>query len=181
MNHQPARQSPRVSLHSKIRQSETPDWLPGDAWSMWCEHREAKSKDAPWTQAAATVSIRRLGKLRDLGHDAAACIEEAVLRGWTGLFPPRAGASGGGVSQAPAPGWWKTTSGIESRATQLGVQQKDGEAFMRFKARVVKAAGPGEWMEDMLREQARFKDGTYDALYSYFNEVPREQLQAEVA
>ncbi|MBJ9687498.1 hypothetical protein I5589_10440 [Burkholderia vietnamiensis] len=171
-------------MHSELQSIELPEWLAFEDWDMWCEHREAKHKDAPWTRPAATVSIRKLTKLREQGQDPKACIEEAVLRGWTGLFELKgvAAARGVGASVAASLDWHKTTAGVTERGKQLGVTQKDGEVFMRFKARVVKAAGPGEWMEEMLRDAARFGDEQYEALYAYFNDIPRDQIaQREAA
>jgi len=174
---QGARRAPRVALHGELRAMELPDWLPNSAWLDWCEHREAKAADksAPWTRPAAQVSLRRLAKLRELGQDPVSVIEEAVLRGWTGLFPVKGDVAQASSDAAPLVGWHKTTSGVTERGKQLGVAQRDGEVFMRFKARVVKAAGPGEWMEDMLRDAARFGDEQYEGLYGYFNDIPREK------
>jgi hypothetical protein len=37
-------------------------------------------------------------------------------------------------------------------------------------------------MEEMLRDAARFGDEQYDALYGYFNDIPREKVaHAEAA
>ncbi len=157
---------------------ELPEGIAAEVWAMWCEHREAKSKEAPWTRGAATVSIKRLVKLAAAGQSPEVTIEEAVLRGWTGLFPVKAdsstvtAANGGSVIAAD---WWKTSSGIEARAAQLGVAKKDGETFMHFKVRVFKAAGPGEWMEDMLRTVGRESEERYEQLYAYFNDIPRDK------
>lgn len=183
-NHQSARRAPRVALHSDLQSMELPAWLAFEDWDMWCEHREAKHKDAPWTRPAAIVSIRKLTALREQGHNPMACIEEAVLRGWTGLFPvntPKHGAAAGDVA-AVAGDWWKTESGIVARAQQLGIVRKDGQIFEQFKAKVFKAAGPGEWMEEMLRTVNRESPTRYEALYAYFNDIPRDQLaQLEAA
>ncbi|WP_232440323.1 hypothetical protein [Burkholderia ubonensis] len=182
---QNARRAPRVGLHSELRSIELPDWLPADAWADWCEHREAKARDksAPWTRPAAKVSVRRLTKLRDLGHDPVACIDEAVLRGWTGLFPVKAEAADAtGGAQAISPDWWKTAPGIRERGKQLGIEERPDQVFEQYKARVFKAAGPGEWMEDMLRTVSRESDERYEALYAYFNDIPRDQgAQREAA
>jgi hypothetical protein len=181
LNRQPARRAPRVALHVEIQSMELPDWLSFEDWDMWCEHREAKAKDAPWTRGAAIVSIRRLAKLSDLGHEAKAVIEEAVLRGWTGLFPVKAEATSAASTMGVAADWWKTSTGIMARGAQLGIKQKDGEDFIRFKVRVFKAAGPGEWMEDMLRTVGRESEERYEQLYAYFNDIPREKAHAEAA
>jgi hypothetical protein len=175
LNRQPARRAPRVALHGQILNLELPDWLPFDSWDAWCEHREAKAKDAPWTLAAAKVSIKRIKKLLDAGQSVETTIDEAVLRGWTGLFPVRAEATQTTAGTTVPAGWHKTVAGVTEQGKQLGIEQGEGEVFMRFKARVVKAAGPGEWMEDMLRDAARFGDEQYEALYGYFNDIPREK------
>lgn|GEM_PF-1807165 len=173
----PARRAPRVALNSQIRSLELPEGISADVWGMWCEHREAKSKEAPWTLAAAKVSIKRLLKLIAEGQAPEVTVEEAVLRGWTGLFPVKASSAStaGGAAVEIPDGWWKTESGIVQRGQQLGITRREGQLLEQFKARVFKAAGPGEWMEDMLRTVGRESEERYEQLYAYFNDVPRDK------
>lgn len=183
-NHQGARRAPRIALHVELRALELPDWLPAEAWLDWCEHREAKERKAgiPWTRPAAKVTLKKLTKIRSLAHDVVSAIDESVFRGWTGIWEAKdAEAEANRTTGAPA-GWWMTESGIVSRGAQLGIARKDGQVFEQFKARVFKAAGPGEWMEEMLRTVARESDARYEALYAYFNDIPRDQVaQREAA
>jgi hypothetical protein len=62
-----------------------PDWLPPDAWRAWCEHRIGAAP-RKWTQRAAELTIRKLGDLRDQGHDPQAVIDQSIMAGWSGLF-----------------------------------------------------------------------------------------------
>jgi hypothetical protein len=170
-------------LHDELLKIDLPAWLPFDTWSDWCEHREAKEKKGgvPWTRAAAKVTLKKLTKLHEAGSDIVAAIDETVLRGWTGIWEAKEAPAGASSASVPE-GWWKTESGIITRGQQLGVARKDGQLFEQFKARVFKAAGPGEWMEDMLRTVGRESEERYEALYAYFNDIPREKVaHAEAA
>jgi len=181
-NHQPARRTPRVALHVELLNIELPETIPFAVWDMWCEHREAKAKDAPWTRPAAKVSIKKLEMLAAAGQSPEASVEEAVLRGWTGLFPVKTVAgSSAGAAATPAE-WWKTESGYLARGAQLGVDRAKFQFFEQFKAKVCKLAGPGEWMEDLLRTVGRESEERYDALYAYFNDIRAEKVaQVEAA
>ncbi|MFP4895607.1 helix-turn-helix domain-containing protein [Paraburkholderia sp. EG304] len=175
-NRQGARRAPRIALHAELLNIDLPAWLPFDSWDMWCEHREAKEKkaDVPWTRPACAVSLKKLAKLHERGLDVIAAIEESVLRGWTGIWEAKDEAVAAAAGSVPAD-WHKSHAGVAEQGKRFGITQKEGEVFMRFKARVVKASGPGEWMEDMLRDAARFGNEQYDALYGYFNDIPRDK------
>jgi hypothetical protein len=182
LNRQGARRSPRVALHAELLNIELPESIPFEVWDMWCEHREAKAKDAPWTRPAAKVSIKKLEKLLVEGQSPEVTVEEAVLRGWTGLFPVKAQPAAGATSASTAPeNWWKTESGITQRGAQLGIERRPTQLFEQFKAKVVKASGPGEWMEDMLRTVSRESESRYEALYAYFNDIPKDPPVPEAA
>lgn len=181
-NRQPTRRASRIALHVELREIEIPSFVPRDSWAMWCEHREFKHEDAgvPWTRSAARVSIKKLTKVHGKGLDVVAAIDEAVLRGWTGLWEVKDDSGVAGSTSAPD-GWWKTAQGIRERAKQLGIVERADQLFDQFKAKVFKAAGPGEWREDMLRTVGRESEERYENLDAYFNDIPREKAHAEAA
>jgi hypothetical protein len=71
---------------SKDRADALPDWLPQGPWDAWLEVR--KKNRAPNTPRALDLAVRELEKLRGQGHDPAAVLDNATLRGWRGLYPP---------------------------------------------------------------------------------------------
>ncbi|WP_454710970.1 helix-turn-helix domain-containing protein [Cupriavidus nantongensis] len=159
---------------------EIPDWLPGDAWDHWLEHRKAMK--APFTQRAAELSIRVLGRLRSEGHDPVAVIDESILRGWTGLFPLKQGTTSNGAPGAGgstlAGTWWEPWESITAMGASLG-RPYDGQMNRRqYKRWVFKAAGPGPWQEAELSEAARMNEFEYERVFAYFmGEKPASMQQ----
>lgn len=70
-------------------QSPLPDWLPEKPWTEFVEMRRSMGKAAPFTPAAERNIVAKLGKLRGEGHDPAELLNEAVARGWRGVFAPQ--------------------------------------------------------------------------------------------
>jgi hypothetical protein len=66
-----------------------PDWLPAEVWADWIDHRKAIRK--AMSPKAAQLSIRSLDRLRGIGHDPCAVIENAIEKGWQGLYDPTGG------------------------------------------------------------------------------------------
>ncbi len=64
---------------------EVPDWIPGEAWADWTDHRKSLRK--PLTPKAAELAIRTLEALRREGQSPKRVIEQSIANGWTGLFP----------------------------------------------------------------------------------------------
>jgi len=60
-----------------------PDWLPQKEWDEFKAHR--KRKRAPLTDSIAGRLIQVLRQLKNLGHDPAQVLTEAVDRNWTGI------------------------------------------------------------------------------------------------
>lgn len=62
-----------------------PDWIPKDAWNAYAEMRNKVRK--PMTGRAAQLAIAELLKLKELGNDPKAVLEQSVMNSWQGLFP----------------------------------------------------------------------------------------------
>lgn len=60
-----------------------PNWLPEKEWEEFRAHR--KRKRAPVTDSIAERIIGVLRQLKELGHDPAQVLTEAVDRNWTGI------------------------------------------------------------------------------------------------
>lgn len=67
-----------------------PDWLPQEAWKAWLEMR--RQKKTPNTPRALKLAITELTRLRSLGHDPSAVLDQSVLKGWKSVFPLSAAA-----------------------------------------------------------------------------------------
>lgn len=63
---------------------DLPAWLPVDSWRDWCEHRKASKN--PMTPKAAELSIEKLAEFREQGFSPARVINNAIERGWRGLY-----------------------------------------------------------------------------------------------
>lgn len=82
------RQEPKksVALRAPAVVAMLPDWMPAEAWNLYCRHRERIGKKA-WTPDAMALTVRELGKFRDDGMDPAEVLEQSVANGWRGVFP----------------------------------------------------------------------------------------------
>lgn len=89
-NHQGTVTDPPVARARKKREPAEleaftlPDWVPADAWEEWLAVR--KKIRAPNTVGAMRLNLANLAKLRDRGQDPRAVLEQAIARGWRGLF-----------------------------------------------------------------------------------------------
>jgi hypothetical protein len=73
-----------------------PEWVPPVPWESFKAMR--KSIRAPLTDAAAELTVRELARLRELGFEPGAVLEQSVMRSWRGVFPIKADASSRGES-----------------------------------------------------------------------------------
>jgi biotin operon repressor len=82
---------PPKRARAKAPALDIPTWLPADAWAEWSAYR-LKRSGRGWTDHAAALAVRELGKLNAEGHPPRAVIEQSIASGWTGLFPLKAQA-----------------------------------------------------------------------------------------
>ncbi len=77
--------------HKGLDLSSIPEWLSIESVAGFIDHRKSIKK--PMTQQALTLLINKLDKHRAEGHDPVAMLEESIMNGWQGVFPPKPGAS----------------------------------------------------------------------------------------
>lgn len=191
-NHKKNRKEPKNSGAALPRVCVSlPEWLPAEAWERLATFRMELEAEggAPWTQTLADVTLLTLEQRRAEGHDPVACINASILGGWSGIYPPRKVAAAHAASAPGAPvvpaDWHTTLSGIVAFGAQQGIVQreheKDGIGLERFKAKVFKAAGPGEWQEAMLRVVTRESAERGAALLAFFNDLLRPTVALQAA
>jgi hypothetical protein len=71
---------------------ELPAWLDAAVWAQWHAYRNASKG---WTVRARELSLATLTALHQQGHDPKKVVEQSIERGWTGLFPLKAGKGSG--------------------------------------------------------------------------------------
>jgi uncharacterized protein YdaU (DUF1376 family) len=87
-NQEPITNNQKPKDKTKGGQLELPEWLSSEAWSDWHKYRNSRKG---WTPKARELSLRTLTELWATGHDPRAVIHQSIERGWTGLFPVKAG------------------------------------------------------------------------------------------
>ena len=65
-----------------------PGWLEPfrENWEGFCESRR-KMRNAPWTDRAQRLTIRKLEAFKDQGYDVGQILDESTERGWRSVFP----------------------------------------------------------------------------------------------
>ncbi|MGN6580174.1 MAG: hypothetical protein ACTHJ1_09330 [Bordetella sp.] len=65
--------------------------------------------------------------------------------------------------------WWESASGIEAKGRELGVEARAGEIMPDYLVRVAHAAGPGPWIDAVLKREQRSPD-RYQRIVSFFGD-----------
>lgn len=71
---------------------EVPEFIEGDLWLKWIQHRKEIRKKLTRTQAEA--QIKKLTKWKEQGYDPNEIIRNSISNGWQGLFEPKPGDNG---------------------------------------------------------------------------------------
>lgn len=65
-----------------------PDWVPKEAWEEWLKVRAKKR--APMTPYALRLAVKHLAELARQGFAPQEVLDNCILQGWQGIWPPRA-------------------------------------------------------------------------------------------
>jgi hypothetical protein len=65
--------------------TEMPEWLPLEQWDEYLAMRKGIKK--PLTEYGKKLAIRQLEKLKAVGHDPAAVLDQSIMMSYQGLFP----------------------------------------------------------------------------------------------
>ncbi len=104
---------PRTST-DKQQLLTLPEWLPGELWAEWQQHRKEIKKPVTPTSARRLFVLLEGAKAK--GHDPSSLIETAIARGWQGVVIP---------DESPAKG------SAPRRAARPSTQAEANEKFVR--------------------------------------------------
>lgn len=71
----------------KIQDFSPPEWIPKEAWGEWLKVRVKKR--APMTPYALRLAVKHLDELRRNGYAPQEVLDNCILQGWQGIWPPR--------------------------------------------------------------------------------------------
>lgn len=64
-----------------------PPWLPVDTWAAFIAMRKQIKK--PATDFAQLLILKELYKIRDMGHDPVAALEQSIVKCWSDVWPAK--------------------------------------------------------------------------------------------
>lgn len=82
----------RSTISLSLSLQEVPAFINQELFHQYVEMREKIKK--PMTGEAIKMAYRKLGKLKEQGHDPKAVLEQSIFRSWAGLFPVEAEVDG---------------------------------------------------------------------------------------
>lgn len=154
---------------SAARGSRLPkDWVLKKAWGA-----EALALQPNWTPEHCRMQA---DKFRDYwiavpGKAGIKLDWLATWRNWVRNAGPMPGGAATGASGTgdTSSSWWQSTEGVRERGAELGLteQTDKGEFYRQYRVRVLKAAGPGQWRDDYLKEISR-EQAEHERVVAYF-------------
>ena len=94
----------------------------------------------------------------------------ATWRNWVRNAGPMPGGAAPAGAQGLSSGqWWQTQDGVRARGAELGLteQTDKGEIYRQYRVRVLKAAGPGPWRDEYLKEISR-EEAEHERVVAFF-------------
>jgi hypothetical protein len=82
-----AKRLDNIKRDNKRLDNIIPDFLDKELWNDFLEMR--KKKKIPYTERAIKLLIRKLTEFHNNGLDANKSLEESIMSGWSGIFPPK--------------------------------------------------------------------------------------------
>lgn len=83
----------KVNKDKEVKEIIIPDFINGDLWIEWINHRSEIKKKLTPTQSQKQIS--KLTKWHNEGIDVNQVILDSISNGWQGLFKPKKGAKNG--------------------------------------------------------------------------------------
>ena len=87
-----AKAEANTKAEKKGRAFALPEWVPEENWKGFVEMRSRKH---PLTPRGKSLVVGELERLRAVGEDVAAVLDQSTMNGWRGVFPVRKEVSGG--------------------------------------------------------------------------------------
>lgn len=110
-----------------------PEWVDAKAWAGFVAMRKTIKK--PLTEHALPLAIKKLEKLRSLGHDPKAVLEQSTFHSWQGLFEIKADTGVGGNGKGDM-SWLFSEKGTQAKGQELGIEARPGESMDAYRDRL---------------------------------------------
>ncbi len=104
-----------------------PEWIPVSEWGAWVEMR-TKKRNAP-TDRAKELAIKELERLKAVGEDPAAVLNQSTFKGWQGLFAVKENGNGTGGTSTGGDG--ASSSVVRARPGRAGEPDKYASLYRR--------------------------------------------------
>ena len=94
------REQEREQGRAHARPLGLPGSVSDELWSDFMDHRKEIRK--PMTSKAVSMLVTKLTRMESEGHNAGDALQESIINGWQGVFPPKAGDRAASPSARPS-------------------------------------------------------------------------------